>query len=390
MEEAQKNNIRLLAEHYNIPIAEARIIQARLRPNPSLVLGLNYLDVFNIKLNPNTNNGGPSEFNGGIVYPWEWKGKRAGRIEVAEKTRAVVEADFLSTVRNLRFNTQSAFVDLLLSKLAYDLSVESQRSFDRIVSINKTRFETGDLARVEYIRSEVAALQFANQVRQAESRRRQARIRLQSLMGRTSFDPNFEVVGELETKVIPQTLDEILEVALRERPEVEHSRRDLQRSSADLKYQLALRRPDLNITTVFNRQYGYAYASTLGVTLEAPLPLFHRNQGEIERARKDYDQTALELRAIENEVRTEVQAAWEQYQAARALLERIETEMLDRARRVRETIDFSYRRGEATFVELLDAQRTFNETMQSYNEAKAEYARIRYYMDAIQAKGVRP
>jgi cobalt-zinc-cadmium efflux system outer membrane protein len=62
--------------------------------------------------------------------------------------------------------------------------------------------------------------------------------------------------------------------------------------------------------------------------------------------------------------------------------------MLEQAKRVREVIDFSYRRGEATFVELLDAQRTFNETIQALNEAEAEYARSLFLIDAISGKGI--
>lgn len=49
--------------------------------------------------------------------------------------------------------------------------------------------------------------------------------------------------------------------------------------------------------------------------------------------------------------------------------------MLARARRVLETTRYSYERGEASLVELLDAQRAFNDAMQTYNEARANYAR---------------
>jgi len=59
---------------------------------------------------------------------------------------------------------------------------------------------------------------------------------------------------------------------------------------------------------------------------------------------------------------------------------------LTQAQDVRSTTEYSYRRGEASFVELLDAVRAFNETRQSYNEARAEYARSLYALDAIAGK----
>jgi cobalt-zinc-cadmium efflux system outer membrane protein len=52
-------------------------------------------------------------------------------------------------------------------------------------------------------------------------------------------------------------------------------------------------------------------------------------------------------------------------------------------------MEYSYRRGEASLVEFLDAVRTFNDTTRSYNEARADYARSLYSLDAI-AGGATP
>jgi cobalt-zinc-cadmium efflux system outer membrane protein len=72
------------------------------------------------------------------------------------------------------------------------------------------------------------------------------------------------------------------------------------------------------------------------------------------------------------------------------LLASIEKEMLQRAREVRQTTEYSYRRGEASLVELLDAQHAFNDTMQGYNDARAEYARSLYLLDSISGKVLNP
>jgi Outer membrane efflux protein len=64
----------------------------------------------------------------------------------------------------------------------------------------------------------------------------------------------------------------------------------------------------------------------------------------------------------------------------------IEGEMLDKARRVLASMEYSYRAGEASLVEFLDAQRAFNDTMQGYNEARAEYARGLYLIDSVTGK----
>ena len=66
----------------------------------------------------------------------------------------------------------------------------------------------------------------------------------------------------------------------------------------------------------------------------------------------------------------------------------IEAAMLAQARDVRTTTAYSYRRGEASFVEFLDATRAFNDTMHSYNEARAEYARSLYTLDSATGASV--
>ena len=69
-------------------------------------------------------------------------------------------------------------------------------------------------------------------------------------------------------------------------------------------------------------------------------------------------------------------------------MQRIETQMLEQAQDVRNTMEYTYRRGASSLVEFLDAQRTFNETRQSYNEARAEHAKSLYQLDAVSGASV--
>ncbi len=128
----------------------------------------------------------------------------------------------------------------------------------------------------------------------------------------------------------------------------------------------------------------------MGFFLSIPLPVFNRNQGEVERATQENNQLAARIRALQASINTEVQGAYDQYLNTRTLLETIERDMLQQAREVRQIMEYSYRRGEASLVEFLDAQRVFNDTMQSYNDARADYARSLYLLDSITGKAVNP
>src|SRR5262249_53436950 len=160
------------------------------------------------------------------------------------------------------------------------------------------------------------------------------------------------------------------------------------RSQADLRLQIAQGKVDYTVGAQYHRQFSNARGSSLGLFFSAPLPVFNKNQGEIERARREEMQIQARIRALQKDIGTEVQNAYQQYATAKDLLDSFEKNMLAEAREVRETTVYSYRRGEATFVELLDAQRAFNDTMQGYNEARGEYARSLYLIDSISGKAV--
>ncbi len=385
--EAIDKNLGLLAERYNVSIAEARIITARLRPNPVLTVDSDYIDFLN-RFN-RENQAGPTELSARTDFVLERGGKRERRIELAENSRAVAQLQLLNTTRSLILDVQSAFVEVLGAKENLTLAQENLKSFSSIVSVNQTRVKAGDLAQVELLRSQVAALQFQNAARQAETRLKLARNRLQALMGRTVFSMTFDATGDLRRDTGPVDIEDVRRSAIAFRPDLQALQRDQARSTADLRLQMAQGKVDFTLSSQYHWQFDNAKGSSLGFFFSAPLPVFNRNQGEIERARREQQQIVARIRALEHDIHAEVENAFQQYTASRELLENVERDMLQQARDVRQTIEYSYRRGEATFVDLLDAQRAFNDAMQTYNDARADFARSLFLIDAISGKGVK-
>lgn len=385
VQEAVEHNLNLLAERYNLSIANARIVTAKLRPNPVFSAGLDYVD-FQHHFNGD-NQGGPTEYN--FRTDLERGGKRTRRIEVAQSAREVAQLQLLNTMRTLVLDVQNAFVDVQQAKDNVALARENLQSFQSIVEVNATRVRAGDLAKVELLRTQVAALQFQSTVRQAESKLKIAANRLQTLIGRTVLSPAFEAAGSLRRDSEPVVLEAISTMALEARPDLLALRKDQARSQAEIHLQLAQGKFDFTVGTEFHRQFYNGNANALGFFFQTPLPVFNKNQGEIERARKEQEQILARILAAQADVRNEVRNAWVQYTTSRGLLESIEHDLLDQAREVRTTMEYSYRRGEASLVEFLDAQRAFNDARQSANDARADFARSLYTIDAISGKAVR-
>jgi len=381
--EAMSNNLDLAAARYGITIAEARQITAELRPNPVLTASADHLDLLGTGYNA-INNGGPNEYALRTDFVLERGGKRAARINLAAADRSVAQLSFQDAMRRLHFEVASAFVDVQTAKENLTLAQDNLRTLNSIVAINSARVATGDLAGVELERSQVAALQYQTEVRQAELRLRQSKTALQLLLGRAGMALEFDVAGSIRRDTGMLLLEDLRTRAQAQRPDLLAVRQSQARNQADLRLQLAQGKIDYTAGVEYRRQQAAnAYGNSIGLFFSAPLPVFNRNQGEIVRAQRETEQAAAQIRALSARVENEIAATWQQYTTSRGLLEDIETNMLAKAKSVRERTDYSYRRGEASFIEFLDAQRSFNEVMQSYNDARAGYARSLYLLDSV-------
>jgi outer membrane protein, heavy metal efflux system len=388
--EAIDRNLDLFAERYKIPIADAQIVTAKLRPNPVVSLWGNYFDILGTGFDPATNAAGPTESGARIDFILERGGKRRERITVAEASKTVSQFEFLNATRTLIVDVQSGFVDVLQAKAEVALAVENLKTFEEIVRVNTSRVKSGDLAEVELIRSQVAQLQFENTVRQAELRLQTARARLQLLVGRRRGDRLVDAIGEMRRDETPLSLEALRKRASVQRPDMLAQRQDQARSQAELRLQLAQGKIDSTVGVAANRQWIRTLnaGNSMGFFFSIPLPLHNRNQGEIARAQQERLQVEARIRALETTIENEVDIAYLQYQNARTILSRIEETLLVKAKDVRQVTEYSYRRGEATFLEFLDAQRAYNETVQAHNQAQADFARSLYSVDA--ATGTKP
>src|SRR6478672_3268501 len=194
--EALDHNLGLLAERYNLTIAEARIVTARIRPNPVFTLDADHVPWAGTTYN-SVNMAGPPEYAVRTDFVLERGRKREARIAVAQGNRAVAELQLLNTIRGTVLEVENAFIDLLSAKDSLRLALENLATLNEIVRINTVRLKTGDVPEVELLRAQVASLQFENQVRQAETRVATSRAKLQVLLGRSRTGGSFEITGEL-------------------------------------------------------------------------------------------------------------------------------------------------------------------------------------------------
>ncbi len=388
VQEALANNANLLAERLNVPLATARLVTARLRPNPVLTVDGDYLDVLGTGFSPQ-NGAGPAEGSVRVDFPFEGPGKRTGRVAVAELAKSVAELNLQNAMRGVILDVENAFIDVLLAKDALALAEENQKKLEQVVEADRQRAKTGEQSAADLLRARLAAMQFRNDAANAASRLHSARHRLELVMGRSTFVHGFDVKGPMRRDLERVEIQPLRARAQELRPDILSVVRDQARSAADLKLQIAQGKIDYTVGTQYHRQQSSTgTGNSLGLFLSMPLPVFNRNQGEVERVRLELRQLEQRLRAARNLAAAEVESTYEQYAIAGTMLSNLEAEMLEQSRQIRSTAEESYRAGKVSLLEFLDAQRAYTDTMQSYNDARANYARSLYAMEAATGQNV--
>jgi outer membrane protein, heavy metal efflux system len=383
VDEAVQHNLNLIAERANLTIADAQMISARLRPNPVFSFSADHLDLVGTGFDA-SNNGGPPEIAWRVDVPLERGSKRDARIGLAAVMKSAAEAQLADAIRSLRQDVRLACVDVIAAQTTRALLADNLRTFEDLVRVNRARVTAGSIAPAESTRSEVAMLQFRATVVRADLDLAAATARLRVLLGRPPGDPitlTDTLAGDRDEGSLP--LPELQALAKQSRPDLQALRLNEARTVADLRLQEALGRIDYTLGAEYRRQQGIAgRGNSLGFFFSAPLPISNRNQGEIARAGAERMQVDRQIAAREAQVASDVQTAFHEYVTTRDLVASIERDLLRPAAKARDTSAYTYRAGGGTLLEFLDAQRAFNDTTQSYVDARANLRRAATRLDA--------
>ena len=362
-EQALKHNLVILAQRYDIDAADADVVTAHLFPNnPNISVSGD--------ITPDAGRWAPDKknYNASLTFPIELGGKKSGRVAVAENEKLATEQGFEDAVRNLLLTVRSEFYDVLNAKASLELALSNESSLDSIVSLNKIRLQDNDIAESELTRSEILAMQQHLEVKEAQMNLHSATANLRLALGVPPTDDNFDVRGDIA--ILPdslnQSLDQLQHVAMDHRADLRSLHAQLDEAIANKDLQDAMSVIDLSVGGYYSEQLGQSFT---GLTLSVPLPLFNRNQGEIQKAEIRVNQLKTQIDALEHQINTDVETAYNEVQTRRTIVEQIQHDVLARSQSLKETVAYSYRRGGTSILDFLDAERTFNDTMKSYYDS---------------------
>jgi cobalt-zinc-cadmium efflux system outer membrane protein len=375
--EVAASNLDYAAQRYNVPIAEAQVLAARVSPNPVLAAGTSGRDITD-----HGENREPANNSVGLTQTIELAGKRGKRVAVARANLAQAAATLEDFFRNLRGTAADAFIDALANRRIAEEKKRSAESLDQLVTANQKRLEVGDIGETDVTQSRVDALQFRSEFLAALSGARVAAVGLEQLLGRNHSSGTLVAVGNLEGPA--RTLDEeaLVQRALGSRPDVMAARRAFASARASFELAKAMRVPDLDVGFTYqDNQRSHnevapapTYAS-IGVSLSLPIPLWNRYRGELEAARQTALQSEVSLRAVEVRARVEVRQAVARYRLANERVAMYVGGALADAAAVYKAKTFSYEHGATNLLDVLNAEKTENDVRLAYLDALAERAK---------------
>lgn len=366
-----QTNLQLAATRFNVTVAEAQITLARLRPDPELTAGVASLDLTEQKL--------PTSTTYGVSQLIELGGKRGSRIEAATAGRTLAQAQVEDFFQQLRVDATNAFIDALTARQILERKRRTLESVERLVAATEQRLRAGDVGETALWQVKVEAERFRGEVLTAEGESQASNVGLELFVGKSGRGAlNFEPVGDL--KSASREFDEasLIADALARRTDLLVTLRTSDVAHAQVNVARANRWIDPSLSAAMTQSPSssdIAASRALGLLITLPVPFSRLTHGELDAARALAGQADVQVLAAKQHVEIDVRQALARYEASRRTLAVYTGEVLSNADRALEATRYSYERGNARLVELLDAQRTVDDVYLSYLGALADNAK---------------
>lgn len=352
LEVARTKNPGLLSAERHVIATRASEITAGLRQNPTFTLS-----GANTTL-PADNPSSPYTYVGNVSRLFERGQKRRWRLDAAVATTAVTRSQYDDQQRQLVFQVEDAFTNMLAAKAALQVAQDNLDSYRKTVDLSKVRLDAGDISRTDFERIDLQLAEFESDAESARLDLAQASDSLQLLMGIERPSPSFDITGSLEPPVVTLSLAQIQQDALAARPDYQAARESVTLADANVKLADAEGTTDPTLGGEYERVGVY---NSVGFQLSIPLRIFDRNQGEKERTRYEAQSSRLAATEARNQVLNDVDQAWAAWLEALAVAQRYNHHYLAESERVRANLEFSYRHGGATLLDYLDALRDYRQ-----------------------------
>ena len=363
-------NLSLIAERYNIDMAKAQVMQAKLFENPVISLEQNIYNRNNGKYFDIGKAGEAVVEIEQLIYIAGQRNKRV-RLEKINKEMAVYQ--FEEVLRTLRGELKEKFVDLYYTRKSLSVYDREIEYLTTVLNVYKEQNAKGNVSLLE--KSRIQALLF--------SLKRQRNGVVNEMV---ALEGNLRVLLALKTGEVLEPffdesvldrfrLDEFpfaeLSARIAERPDLKQAEAGIRASEADVRLQRSLAFPEVSLKGAYDRAGNFCN-NYFAIGLSVSVPIFNRNQGNIKSARlsvfRNNSLAELARRRADNELfvcYTKLEKALELYRSS-------DYELEWDFNRILEGVNTSFQKRNISLLEFIDYYEAYKEAcLQLYDMKKS-------------------
>jgi cobalt-zinc-cadmium efflux system outer membrane protein len=308
----------------------------------------------------------------------EVAGQRGKRIDEAERNLTVATQRVRDRERLILAQVKESFYRALSQRRRFALFRQVEDLNRRLRDVATTRFQAGEISKLEVNLAEIQLGQARKDVLTAERDYRNTLRELEHLLGQ---EPRGTVELTGQFAATPQTFDSqtLTRLALDNRPDLQAASAEIGRIEAEMALTRRLIVPNPTVSFVYREEEKRDRIA--GAVVQFPLPVFNRKQAEMIQLAGRKGQAGFERQSVELQIRQEVGDALRAYDTAKAEVEVFEQAVLERATENFQLIEVAYREGQINLLQLVVVQNNLITAQLSYIDALTAYWQARIALE---------
>jgi len=389
---AQTNAPQLLSAINDANLAREDLVQARAAQRPSASFRSEYLGTQGNGVLPSgrfvSNDGVHLYRDWGIVHQdftaalTKTGPQRAAAAETLAQARAEIAR------RGVAVTVTRAYYTLLTGQRKYATAQQALDQAKRYLDITQDLERGGEVPRSDVVRADFQYSQQEQAFEEAKLAMDNARLDLAVLLFR-DFDQNFTVVDDLNLAPALPAFTEIQTMAERENPDLRAANAALRAAALDVTIARQAFLPSLTADVAYGIEANaFALHSTVAaapekgplpnlgyfatISLNVPVWDWGSRTSKVRQAQLKRDQAKVELTAAQRTLIRNLQGYYQEAQTARDQVDRLRHSMDQAAENLRLN-GLRYQAGEATILELVDAQTLLIGARNAYDDGLVRY-----------------
>ncbi len=363
-----ERNLSLIAERYNIDMAQAQVLQAKLFENPVISLEQNVYNRLNGKY---FDFGKEGEAVVEIEQVIHLAGQRNKQVRLEKINKEIAEYQFEEVMRTLRQELNEKFVEVYFLSKSIAIYEKEVNSLQVLLGGMKVQQEKGNISLMEISRLESMLFSLKKEKNERESDLLTTRGELNLLL---NLPEDTQVQLSLDEEVLQQLdLSQLsfadLKAIINERPDQKIARSTVNASRANLKLQKSMAFPEFSVKGNYDR-VGNFINDYFAIGVSLSVPIFNRNQGNIKAARFSIQQAGVQQEYAANRADMELFTAYTSLEKATQLYQSTNTDLERNFEKLITGVNENFTRKNISLLEFIDYYDSYKETCIQLYEIK--------------------